>query len=377
MAKAKGKAGAMPFSPHIHGPLSVKRLMWDVVIALIPVIIASIYFFGMNSIRIMLISVITALVTEAVINKLMKRKLTILDGSAVITGLLFAFNLPPAAPWYLVVIGSMFAIAVVKWAFGGLGQNVMNPALGGRVFVLAAWSGAMINNWSPTIRSLMDQGVGFMEASRRIIQHAPKAVPAAVQGATNAVHTMSYVLDGVSSASPLNTLKMSGWTAVHGYGFDNYWNLFVGNIPGSLGETSALAILIGATYLIIRKVIFPVVPFVYIGTVALLAWIFGGLPLGTGWFSGDALYHILSGGLFLGAFFMATDYVTSPMGKAGSLLYAVLLGILTVIIRLWGGYPEGVSYSIVIMNFFVPLIDRYIKPTIYGHTRLQSVGGGK
>lgn len=359
MAKApKGKAATAPFSPHIHRPSSVNRIMWDVVIALTPAAIAGVYYFGTNSIRIILISIGTAVLTELVMNLLTKRDLTITDGSAVLTGLLFAFNLPPATPWYVIVIGSIFAIAIVKWAFGGLGHNIMNPALGARVFVLAAWSTVMVNNWSPPIQEFMAQGQSFGEASKSI-------------------------LDAVSSASPLNSLKMiaeQGADAVSSAtpmatDLYTYKQLFWGNIPGCIGETSAFALLLGFIYLMARKVIFPPVPAIYIGVVALLTWIFGGLPFGTGLFTGDPLYHILSGGLMLGAIYMATDYVTSPMTVKGNIIYAVFLGILTTIIRLWGGYPEGVSYSIVLMNFFVPIIDRYSKPKIYGRDPATVKGG--
>jgi len=346
MAKAKGKAGAGLFSPHIHSPFSVEKVMWDVVIALIPVGIASVYFFGANALRIMGISVATGLVTELIMGLMMKRGITIFDGSVMITSLLFAYNMPAAAPWYVVVFGNMFAVAIVKWAFGGLGYNFMNPALGGRLFVVVAWSGVMVGRWSPTIRSFMDKGMDFWQASRMIV--SPEML---------------------SSASPLTTLKYGGMQALQQQGLLDYWNMFLGNIPGSIGETSALAILIGVVYLLVRRVITWEVPVLYVGTVALLSWIFGGLPHGTGWFTGDPLVHILSGGLMLGACFMANDSVTSPLSFSGNVFYAVMLGILTTLIRLWGGYPEGVALSIALMNIFVPLIDRYFRPSIYGYRR--------
>jgi electron transport complex protein RnfD len=379
--------------------------MWDVVIALTPAIFASIYFFGNNSIRILAISIITALVTELVMNIIMKRRITIFDGSAFITAILFAFNLPPSAPWYVVVGGSAFAIGIVKMAFGGLGYNILNPALGGRIFVMAAWSTAMVNRWSPTIRSLISRGDSFADASQKVVNAFPPEVISETVFITNettgiiseSISFSNNVVDMVSSASPLNSLKdlyssagvavtnisegVTNITEAIGTGaFANmretfsYWDMFIGNIPGCIGETSALALLIGFVYLCIRKVIVPIIPLVYIATVALLAWVFGGLPLGGGLFSGDALYHILSGGLLLGAIFMATDYVTSPMSIKGSIIFAMCLGILTIIIRLWGGYPEGVSYSIVLMNIFVPIIDRYIKPKIYGRRNPKTEG---
>jgi len=354
MAKATGKASVVIFSPHIHSFNSIEKVMWDVVIALIPAGIASVYFFGTNALRIIIISVLTAVITELFMNLLTKSRITIMDGSAVITGLLFAYNLPPAVPWYLVVAGSSFAIAIVKWAFGGLGYNFMNPAIGGRIFVLAAWTTFMVGNWSPTIRGFLNSGLDFGNASLKIVSP-----------------------DVISTASPLNSLKAGGWNMVHSFNFDNYWNLFIGNIPGCIGETSKLALLVGFVYLLIKKVVTPIIPLIYIATVALLAWIFGGLPLGSGIFTGNPLYHILSGGLILGACFMATDYVTSPIGLKGKIVFAVSLGVLTMIIRLWGGYPEGVSYAIAFMNIFVPLIDRYVKERIYGHgnKKLQKMAG--
>lgn len=346
MAKAAGKAGSVINSPHIHAPVSVNGIMWIVVLALLPAAFASVYFFGLNSVRIITISLATALVTELLMNLIMKRPVSVHDGSAVITGLLFAFNLPPAAPWYLVVAGSFFSIAIVKWAFGGLGYNFMNPALGGRIFVLAAWSGIMIGQWSPTIRGFTAQGMSLAEASSKIVG-----------------------LDAITTATPLNTLKTGGWDAVQGAGFNNYWELFIGNRPGCIGETSSLAILIGALFLLLFRVISWQIPVIYIGTVALLTWIFGGTTQGMDLFTGDPLYQVLSGGLMLGAFFMATDPVTSPISVRGKVVFAVFLGVLTVVIRLWGGYPEGVSYAIVFMNIFVPLIDRFTKERIYGYTK--------
>lgn len=343
MARTTGKAGTVLFSPHIHSRFSVESVMWDVVIALLPAGLASVYFFGMNSLRIMGISVATALVSELIVNLLTRNRITISDGSAVITGLIFAFNMPPSAPWYLVVTGSAFAIVLVKGVFGGLGYNFMNPALGGRIFVLAAWSGIMVGHWSPTIQGFLAQGLPFADASARIVTP-----------------------DAITSATPLTMLKSGGWQAVQSAGFDNYLNLFLGNIPGCIGETSKLALLIGCIYLLLKRVITWEVPVIYLGTVALFAWIFGGLPLGQGLFQGNPLFHVLTGGVMLAACFMANDSVTSPISFSGNIFYAIMLGILTMVIRLWGGYPEGASYAVVLMNIFVPLIDRGFRERVYG-----------
>ncbi len=358
----KGKTSTVLFSPHIHVPFDTPKIMWAVNIAMLPAAIAAVYFFGFAALKIMAVSVGVAVVTEALMNLIMKQKISVLDGSAVITGLLFAFNMPPAVPLYVVIVGSAFSIAIVKMLFGGLGYNIMNPALGGRVFVLAAWSTAMVNNWSPTIRALVDKGTSFKEASAQIVDSVSsasalnnlKGMYETVSKAADTVNTAgTNIVEAVTKATPANVMY-------------SYRDLFWGNVPGCIGETSAFAILLGGLMLMLARVIKWHIPIIYIGTVALLTWFLGGLPLGKGVFTGDALYHVLSGGLMLGAFFMATDYVTSPMSKKGMVIYAVALGVLTTIIRLWGGYPEGVSYSIVIMNFFVPIIDKYIKPKIYG-----------
>jgi len=378
MAKAKGKAATVIYSPHIKGTFSVEMIMWNVVLALLPAGVAGVCYFGYHALRVIIISVITALITEFIMNKLLKSEITIFDGSAFITGLLFAYNLPPMAPWYVVVVGSAFSIAIVKWAFGGLGQNFMNPALGGRIFIMAAWSNIMIGKWSPTITQYINSHpILLSNINTEIITNSiGKNFSIVTNYLTNIVtNHYSFIQasaeivknDALSGATPLNILKTGGMNAVSQFNSFNYWNLFIGNVPGCIGETSALAILLGCIYLVVRKIIIPDIPFVYIGTVALLTWIFGGIPHGTGFFTGDPLYHILSGGLFLGACFMANDMVTSPLTIKGNIIYAIGCGILTTIIRLWGGYPEGVSYAIVLMNIFVPLIDRYTKGKIYGY----------
>ena len=345
MQRVSGKVSTVLFSPHLHDKFSLHFAMWNVVIALLPSGLAGVYYFGLPALKVITISVITALITELLMNLMTKNRITILDGSAIITGLLFAYNLPPVAPWYLVIVGSFFAISIVKWAFGGLGYNFMNPALGGRIFVIIAWSNIMVGHWSYPLQRFIEKGLSFTLASKQII-----------------------LPDAITSASPLTVLKSGGFKAIKEGGFD-YWSLFVGKIPGCIGETSKLAILIGGIYLLALGIIQWEIPVIYIGTVAFLSWLLGGLPFGMGIFTGNALFHILSGGLFLGAFFMATDYVTSPISFKGRVLFAIMLGILTVVIRLFGGYPEGVSYAIVIMNIFVPLIDRYLKDRIYGYKK--------
>ncbi|MGI5850644.1 MAG: RnfABCDGE type electron transport complex subunit D [Caldicoprobacterales bacterium] len=309
-------------SPHIRSKESVSRIMLDVILALIPAAIAAVIIFGWRVLLVIVVSVMGAVITEAVIQKLMKKPITIKDLSAVVTGILLAYNMPPTVPIWIVLIGSIIAIALVKQAFGGLGQNFMNPALAARAILFAAWP-VQMTNWQ---RPIID---AFSNAT--------------------------------SSATPLPILKDGEtWAKL-----PPLWDVFVGKIGGSIGEISALALLLGAAYLLIRGVINWRIPITYIATVGLLTWIFGT----DGLFTGRGLYHIFSGGLILGAFFMATDYPTSPVTPLGQIIMGIGCGIVTSIIRLVGGYPGGVSYSILIMNVATPLIERYTRPRIYGEVK--------
>jgi electron transport complex protein RnfD len=284
--------------------------MRDVLIALLPATIAGIYFFKMQALLVMLVSVISCVGFEALWQKLTKQKITVFDLSAAVTGLLLAFNMPASVPLWIPVVGSAFTIIIVKQFFGGVGQNIMNPALAGRAFLLASWP-VQMTNWT---------------------------------------------VDGVSAATALGILKEGNGA------LPSLFNMFIGNVGGTIGETSALALLLGAAYLLFKKIISWHIPVVYIGTVFVLTFVFGR----TGFMSGNALYEILAGGLMLGAFFMATDYTTSPITRKGQVIFAVGCGLVTSVIRLYGGYPEGVSYSILFMNLFVPLIDKYTKPRVFG-----------
>ena len=305
-------------SPHLRSPEAVPGLMREVVLALLPALAASLYFFGMYSLLLVVVSVATALGTEAAWQKLTHRPLTTGDWSAVITGVLLAFNLPPRAPWWLAVVGSAFAVLIAKQLFGGLGHNFVNPALAGRAFLLASWPAAM-TTWT----------------------------------APFAARTM---------ATPLPLLLPKG-QELAGVAPPHYLDLFLGSVPGCLGETSALALLAGGLYLIWRRIIDWRIPAFYLGTVAALGWVLGGPH---GFFRGDPLYHLLAGGLMLGAFFMATDWVTTPVTRKGRVVFAIGCGVITVLIRVYGGYPEGVSYSILLMNLATPLIDRYTVPRQFG-----------
>ena len=319
----------MSFSPHVKGGDTVNAIMWNVVIALVPALIAAVWFFGISSLIITLVAVFSCIVTEWAVQKyILKTRVTALDGSAVITGVLLAFNLPSNIPLWMVASASVFAIAIAKQTFGGIGKNPVNPALAARVFLLVCFPVEM-TRWP-----------------------VPRAV------------------DGITSASPLGILKEGikagqNWSdllASNAASFD-LWNLFIGNRAGSLGEVSVLAILIGGAYLLARKIITWHIPVFYIGSVFLFTGIFYLIDPSH---YAPPLIHILTGGLFLGAFFMATDYVTSPMTIKGQIVYAICAGILLSLIRLWGGYPEGCSFSILIMNCFVPLINKYMKPKRFG-----------
>lgn len=303
-------------SPHVRSNRTVKKDMLDVIIALIPAGLASVYYFGYRALILILASVLTCVLSEYIFNKATKRKQSIKDLSAVVTGILLAYNVPFTLPVWQMVIGAMFAIIVAKMFFGGIGQNIVNPALAARAFLMASWSETMTS---------------FVPPQR--------------------VATLKTVKDVsmVSGATPLS--DPASFSTM---------DLFLGNIPGCLGEVSALAILIGACYLIVRKVIHVRIPLTYIVTATVLLGIFGADGFAA------SLRNILSGGMLLGAFFMATDYTTTPMTIKGQYVFAIGAGILTAIIRVWGGYPEGVSYSILLMNLVVPIIEAHTRAKTFG-----------
>jgi electron transport complex protein RnfD len=332
-------------SPHITDKDSIPKIMYGVVISLIPATIGSIYFFGIRAGWVILLAIVSAVVTEAVIEKLMKRPITIKDGSAVVTGILLAMNVPAEVPWWMPVLGSAFAIAIGKIPFGGLGYNPMNPALLGRAFLLASWPTHM------TIFKTIPRG-GTISGIDIITTATP----------LNVFKQQKDVIAKFIN-DPTITDKVDTARIAISQLYDSYGNLFWGRIGGCIGETSALLLLIGAVYLIYKRYIGLRIPLSYIGTVAILTWIFGGVD---GLFSGDPLFHVLAGGLMLGAFYMATDMVTSPVTLSGGYIFGVGCGVITVLIRLIGGYPEGVSYSILLMNLTVPLIDRYTQPKTFG-----------
>lgn len=304
-------------SPHVRSKVNTSSIMLTVLIALLPSALFGVYNFGPHALMLILITVAVCEATEAIYEKIVHKKLTIQDYSAAVTGLLLALNLPPNAPWWIAAIGGVFAILVVKQLFGGLGQNIMNPALGARCFLLISFTGRMTNF----------------------------AVPSGAWG---------NIADTVSGATPLAALK-AGESV-------NWVNLFFGNVQGTIGETSALAILIGAAILLIRGVIDFRIPLTYIGSFAIFVLLFGG----HGFDLNYLLCHLFGGGLMLGAWFMATDYVTTPITKKGQLVYGVCLGVFTGLFRIFGGSAEGVSYAIIFCNLLVPIIERFTMPVAFG-----------
>lgn len=320
-------------SPHATSPTGTKSLMRDVVIALIPALCIGIYFFGPRALTMTLVSVTGCVVFEWLYEKAMKRPNTIGDMSAVITGILLVFVCPVTIPYWMVLLGDFFAIIIVKQLFGGLGTNFLNPALAGRAFLMLCYPVPM-TTW---IMPGRENWAGLLS-------------------------TANVAADGMTGATPLAADFMKVGTLPDA----SLWDMFIGNIGGSMGEVSSLMLLLGGLYLIIRGVIRIRIPAVYILTVAVITVIF---PRGGGDNLTWMLYEIFGGGLFLGAFFMATDYVTTPNSPKGQIIFGVGCGLLTVFIRYFGGYPEGVCYSILIMNLCVWLIDKFTMPARFGVTK--------
>ena len=293
-------------SPHVRSQDSVDKIMWSVVLALLPAVFAAVYFFNARAISVIMTAVAGAVLTEYIFQRFRNKKITIKDGSAVVTGLLLALTLPPSIPLWTAFFGSVVAIGLGKQVFGGIGQNPFNPALVGRAFLTASYP-VLMTTWT---------------------------------------------VDGVSTATPLSQMKMDGIAT-------DTWRLFIGQIGGSLGETSALALLLGFAYLLYKGYVNWRIP------LAMIASVF----LGTFAFGADPIFHLFGGGLMIGALYMATDMVSTPTTKLGRWIFGIGAGVLVVVIRLWGGYPEGVMYSILLMNTAVPLIDRYTRPRSLGEVR--------
>ena len=304
-------------SPHVRCKDTTQNLMLDVVIAMLPAAAFGVYRFGVYALVVILATVAACVASEYIWQKLMHKPITVNDCSAVVTGMILALNMPPEIPVWIPMLGGVFAIIVVKQLYGGLGQNFMNPALAARCFLLISFAGLMDDFSSAAI--------GF---------------------------------DSLTGATPLASMRAGSGADLSA--------LFLGLIPGTIGEVSTLALLIGGVYMIVKKVISPKIPLTYIGTFAVFVFLFGGFDISY------TLNQICAGGLVFGAFFMATDYVTSPITPKGQVVYGVILGLITGVFRLWGASPEGVSYAIILSNLFVPMIERFTLPKAFGKEGKQS-----
>lgn len=313
-------------APHIKSELTTKKIMWAVTLSLLPSGIAGAYIFGARSLYIIIVSIVSAVITEAAILLFRRKDLAVWDGSAVLTGLLLAYNLPPKVPFWIPIVGAFFAIAVGKQLFGGLGHNIFNPALIGRAFLMVSWP-LYMTTWQ------------------------------------NPRYWVNAVTSATTAATPLALFKHNELELLK---YLSYWDLLIGGRGGCIGEVCIIALLIGAAYLLYKRYITFDIPLSYILTVGFMSWVFNGKD---GLFTGDALFFILSGGLVLGAFFMATDYITSPLSVKGRIIFGIGCGLLTFVIRRFAGYPEGVSYSILMMNAAVPIIDRYTVPKWFGYIK--------
>jgi electron transport complex protein RnfD len=330
-ATAPVKLWKVSVSPHIKSSESVEKIMWTVVACLMPSLVLSVFIFGIQTLFITAVSVVSCVAVEAVSQKYLGRRVTIKDGSAVLTGLLLAFVIPPGVSPLLPILAAVFAIYIGKHLLGGIGYNFFNPALLGRAFLLASFPVAMTSAWLSPVESF---GI------------------------------FSYLgtsIDAVSTATPLAVMKeqgMAAFTEAFGSGAGLYSSFFLGWRPGCIGETSGLLLLLGGGYLLYRKYITYHIPVSILGTIALLTWVFGGET----YFGGDPLLALVTGGAILGAFFMATDYVTSPTTRISQVVYGICIGALTVLIRLKGGYPEGICYAILLMNPLSTVLDSWFKP---------------
>ena len=304
-------------SPHVRCKDTTQNLMLDVVIAMLPAAAFGVYRFGVYALVVILATVAACVASEYIWQKLMHKPITVNDCRPVVSGMILALNMPPEIPVWIPMLGGVFAIIVVKQLYGGLGQNFMNPALAARCFLLISFAGLM-NDFSSA-------AIGF---------------------------------DSLTGATPLASMRAGSGADLSA--------LFLGLIPGTIGEVSTLALLIGGVYMIVKKVISPKIPLTYIGTFAVFVFLFGGFDISY------TLNQICAGGLVFGAFFMATDYVTSPITPKGQVVYGVILGLITGVFRLWGASPEGVSYAIILSNLFVPMIERFTLPKAFGKEGKQS-----
>ncbi len=322
-------------SPHIRDAMTIERLMWSTIIALLPALFGSVYFFGLRALSLITLSCASSLFFEALAQKILGRKITIYDGSALITGILLAFSLPPGVPYFIPVVGSAFSIIIVKHLFGGLGYNFINPALAARAFLVVSWPTFMTKGFLPP-------QLGSLSGLSAITQATPLTL----------IKDARVFLRPEEAAKIITELNSPA----------SIRNLFFGQVGGCIGETSALLLLLGASFLLLIRVIDYRIPLAYLTTcffISLLTKLFIH-------HSPTPLFHLFSGGLILGAFFMATDPVTIPITSKGRVVFGIGCGLITMLIRLFGGYPEGVCYSILFMNIMTPFIERLTRPRIYG-----------
>ncbi|MBF0434030.1 MAG: RnfABCDGE type electron transport complex subunit D [Magnetococcales bacterium] len=343
-------------SPHIHAGDSIPRIMHTVILALMPATLMAVLIFGWPALLILLITTATAMLTEYLMMKIRNRPSPLGDMSAALTGILLALTLPPHTPWWVCVVGGVFAILLGKFVYGGLGFNMFNPALIARVFLLISFP-VELTSWPQPTGLFGQKALSFMDSLSLI---------------TTGHLASGKLVDAISAATPLGQYHVvvgMGKSVREALGGDyvfSYFSAFTGFINGSLGETSAIALALGGVYLIRKRIISWHIPVsMFAGTLipATIFWIVNGSKYP------DPLFHLLTGGLVLGAFFMATDMVTSPVTPLGQIIFGAGCGLLTYIIRTWGGYPEGVSFAIVIMNATVPLLDQYTHPVVYGKAK--------
>ena len=342
-------------SPHFHSGASTKNIMFSVAAALTPAWLWGVYVFGIRALLVMLVSVAASVLTEYILGKVSK-EFTIWDGSAVVTGMIIGMNMPSSIPLFIPAIASFIAIAVAKWTFGGLGANWANPAVVGRIFVFFSFTSAMssfpmpktlnmvdfVSSASPLsfVKSIIASGEGFQRTSYQIL--------------ADNFYPVSNMAEKISSVTGFNVYNIDA---------------FIGNVPGCIGEVSKILLIAGAIYLLCRKIITWHIPVSFIGCYAVLTWIFAGIPYGLGAFHGEIMSSVLRGGLILGAFFMATDMVTSPLTHKGQIIFGIGCGFFTFLFRFFGSLPEATSVAILIMNIATPTINRFCVPVLFGKTK--------
>ncbi len=339
-------------SPHFHSGASTKNIMYSVAAAMAPACLWGVYVFGLRALLVLAVSIASAVLTEFLLGKVSK-EFTIWDGSALVTGMLVGMNMSPAIPIFIPIVASAFAIAVAKWTFGGLGANWANPAIAGRVFVFFSFTSAMSTFTAPRTITSLDAVSSATPLS---------FIKTAVAAGENVGQTSLEILCANGFGTTALAQKIEALTGISAYNVD----AFLGNIPGCIGEVSKLLILAGGIYLLCRKIITWHIPVSCLGVYAILTWIFGGVPNGLGFFQGEVLANLLRGGLILGAFFMATDMVTTPVTHKGMLIFGAGCGIFTFLFRTFGSLPEATSVAILMMNILTPTIDRFCIPKRFG-----------